>query len=173
MWGLEAKRAKKFAPRTMPWNFITMLSAPLRSVFFFCLGEVGQTKDFRVRGVGVPGVPGSSLLSVLQVHLGIGNGGGKQGHGNQPPIDDTDPIRKFSIDPGSHTDLQNPAEFSPKGKPIRNFSIDPTSSIRTRLRTPFLRTPFPRLLVHEFWGVPGSPFSLSSLLAQKFPKCPI
>ena len=23
-----------------------------------------------------------------------------------PPIDDTDPIRKFSIDPGSHTDLQ-------------------------------------------------------------------
>ena len=35
-----------------------------------------------------------------------------------PPIDDTDPIRKFSIDPGSRTDLQNPAEFSPKGKPI-------------------------------------------------------
>ena len=24
-----------------------------------------------------------------------------------PPIDDTDPIRKFSIDPRSHTDLQN------------------------------------------------------------------
>ena len=48
-----------------------------------------------------------------------------------PPIDDTDPIRKFSIDSGSHTDWQNPAEFSPKGKPIRNFSIDPTdSSIR-------------------------------------------
>ena len=48
-----------------------------------------------------------------------------------PPIDDTDPIRKFSIDPGSDADWQNPAEFSPKGKPIRNFSIDPTSSIRT------------------------------------------
>ena len=49
-----------------------------------------------------------------------------------PPIDDTDPIRKFSIDPGSHTDWQKPVEFSPKGgKPIRNFSIDPTSSIRT------------------------------------------
>ena len=44
------------------------------------------------------------------------------------------------------TDLQNPTEFSPRGKPIRNLSIDPTSSIRTRLRTPFLRTPFPRLL---------------------------
>ena len=50
-----------------------------------------------------------------------------------PPIDDTDPIRKFSIEPGSHSDLQNPAEFSPKGKPIRNFSIDPTSSIRTSI----------------------------------------
>ena len=58
------------------------------------------------------------------------------------PINDTDPIRKFGIDPGSHTDLQNPAKFSPKGKPIRNFSMDPTSSIRT----PFLSTPFPRLL---------------------------
>ena len=50
-----------------------------------------------------------------------------------PPIDDTDPTRKFSIDPGSHTDWQNPAEFSPKGKPIRNFSIGPTSSIRTSI----------------------------------------
>ena len=48
-----------------------------------------------------------------------------------PPIDDTDPIRKFSIDSRNHTDLQNPAECSPKGKPTRNFSIDPTSSIRT------------------------------------------
>ena len=63
-----------------------------------------------------------------------------------PPIDDTDPIWKFSIDPGSHTDLQKPVEFSPKEKPIRNFSVDTTSSIRTRLRTPFLRTPFLRLL---------------------------
>ena len=68
------------------------------------------------------------------------------------PIDDTDPIRKFSIDFGSHTDLQNAAEFSPKGKPIRNFSIDPTSSIRTRLRTPFWRTPFLRLLNKAILG---------------------
>ena len=51
-------------------------------------------------------------------------------------VDDTDPIRKFRIDPASHTNLQNPAEITPKGKPIRNFSIDHTSSIRTRLRTP-------------------------------------
>ena len=41
--------------------------------------------------------------------------------------------RKFSIDSGSHTAWQNPAEFSPKVKPIRNFSIDPTSSIRTSI----------------------------------------
>ena len=30
-WGFEAKRARKFtrtSPRTLPWNFITMLSAP-------------------------------------------------------------------------------------------------------------------------------------------------
>ena len=81
-----------------------------------------------------------------------------------PPIDDTDPIRKFSIDPRSHTDWQKQAEFSPKGKPIRNFSIDPISSIRTPIadaifadaisetpiifgvETLFLQTPFPRLL---------------------------
>ena len=49
----------------------------------------------------------------------------------KPPIDDTDTIRKFSIDPESHSDWQKQAEFSPKGKPIRNFSIDPTSSMRT------------------------------------------
>ena len=50
-----------------------------------------------------------------------------------PPIDDTDPIRKFGycIDPGAARTGKNTAEFSPKGKPIRNFSIDPKSSIRT------------------------------------------
>ena len=67
-----------------------------------------------------------------------------------PPIDDTDPIRNFSIDPGSHTDWQNQAEFSPKGRPIRNFSIDPHRRDGHRLRTPFLRTPFPRLLHANF-----------------------
>ena len=67
-----------------------------------------------------------------------------------PPIDDTDLIWKFSIDPGSHTVLQNLIEFSLKGKPIRNFSIDPALSIRTRLRTPFLQTPFPTLLLKVF-----------------------
>ena len=73
-----------------------------------------------------------------------------------PPIDDTDPIWKFSIGPGSYTDLRNPAEFSPKEKPIQKFSIDSTSSIRTRLRTPFLRAPFPRLLA-KVRSDPGKP----------------
>ena len=31
-------------------------------------------------------------------HLRIGNGVGKQGYSNRPPIDDRNPIRKFSID---------------------------------------------------------------------------
>ena len=31
-------------------------------------------------------------------NLRIGNGVGKQGYGNRPPIDDRNPIRKFSID---------------------------------------------------------------------------
>ena len=69
-------------------------------------------------------------------YLRIGNSVGEQGRGNQPPplstiqtrIGDTE---KFSIDPGRHTNLQNLAEFSSKGKPMRNFSIDPTSSIWT------------------------------------------
>ena len=66
-------------------------------------------------------------------------GVGKQGRGNQLPHPHTDPLQQFSIEPRSHTDSQNPAEFSLKGKPIHNFSIDPTSSIRTQLQTPFFR----------------------------------
>ena len=69
------------------------------------------------------------------------------GSRQSPPYRRNGPdTEKFIIGPGSYTDLQNPAEFSPKGKPIRNLSIDFTLSIRTRLRTPFLRTPCPRLL---------------------------
>ena len=79
---------------------------------------------------------------------GIGKGGGKQGRGNQPPYRRYGPDTEIQYRPRSHTDRRNPPQFSPKGKPIRNFSMDPASSIRTRLRTPFFRTPFPRLLIH-------------------------
>ena len=67
-----------------------------------------------------------------------------------PPIDDTDPIRNFSIDLGSHTDWQNPAEFSPKGGRYGISVSTPHRRYGHRLRTPFLRTPFPRLLVTDF-----------------------
>ena len=36
MWGFEAKRARKFTrilPRTLPWNLITVLCAPLKVIF--------------------------------------------------------------------------------------------------------------------------------------------
>ena len=41
------------------------------------------------------------------------------------PIDDTDPIQKFSVDPGGHTDWQNPAEFSPKREADTEFQYRP------------------------------------------------
>ena len=129
VWSLLSHNSSIFCPLFLSVLFIfsfIRIVLFLRFCFFICKNEEvsGNRKWWRQTG----------------------SGGGKQGRGNQPPIDDTEPIRKFSIDPRSHTDLQNPAEFSPKGKPIRNFSIDPTSSIRTQLRTPFLRTPFSRLL---------------------------
>ena len=54
MWGFEAKRARKFtrtSPRTLPWNFITMLSAP---VIFPC---------FRSHFLGRPFLMGSQYPS--------------------------------------------------------------------------------------------------------------
>ena len=70
------------------------------------------------------------------------------------PINDTNPIRKFSIDP-----LYMPPKpirqlglnclataENQREKPIRKFSIDPHRRYGHRLRTLFLRTPFPRLL---------------------------
>ena len=104
------------------------------------------------------------------------------------PIDDTDPVGKFSIDPGSHTDLQNPAEFSPKGKPIRKFSIDPTSSIRTSIADAVLadastlmsgdfplicaELAFPRKLVGiSLWNPHQSERRRSSLLNEWGPFC--
>ena len=62
-----------------------------------------------------------------------------------PPMDDTDPIREFCIEPGSHTDLPNPAEFSPKGSP-HGISVSTHIVDMDTIATPFVRTPFPRLL---------------------------
>ena len=41
----------------------------------------------------------ANRLCLCAFFLRIGNGVGKQGCGNHPPIDDRNPIRKFSIDP--------------------------------------------------------------------------
>ena len=69
-----------------------------------------------------------------------------------------------------------------KEKPIRNFSIDPTSSIRTRLRTPFLQAVPESLLkgarVSDF-GVPlrggkalwGPAEALTVGCRQVLPRC--
>ena len=42
-----------------------------------------------------------------------------------PPIDDTDPIRKYSIDPGSHTDLQKPSRILSKRQVDTEFQYRP------------------------------------------------
>ena len=56
------------------------------------------------------------------IPLGIGNGVGKQGRGNQPPYRRYGPDTEIQYRPRfCHMDWQEQAEFSPKGKPIRNF----------------------------------------------------
>ena len=62
---------------------------------------------------------------MLSIHLGIGDGRGNRVAAINPRIDDTDPIRKISIEPGSHTDPQNPAELSRKGKAGTEFQYRP------------------------------------------------
>ena len=52
-----------------------------------------------------------------------------------------DPTQKLSLDRPAN------ADFFSQEKPLRKFSVNPTSSIRTRLQTPFLQMPFPRPLV--------------------------
>ena len=79
-------------------------------------------------------------------NLRVRNGVGKQGCSNQPPIDDTDPIQKLSIDPGSPTDLQTQQNSLQKGSRYGISVSTPHCRYGHRLRTPFLRTPSPRLL---------------------------
>ena len=90
--------------------------------------------------------------------LRLGNGVGKQGYGNRTPFDDRNAIRKFSVDPLC---LQNQSFFvewdstvSPRQRikeksRCRNSVLIPHRRYRQRLRTPFLRTPFPRLLIQK------------------------
>ena len=74
----------------------------------------------------------------------IGNSGGKQGRGNQPPYRRYGPDTEIQYQPPRTCKTH---QNSLQKEAIRNFSVDPTSSTRTRLRTPLLRMPFPRHLV--------------------------
>ena len=63
---------------------------------------VNFQKDEEILGPGQRGIQWAPNLPTLPSNLErIGNGVGKQGYGNdyRPPIDDRNPMRKFSIDP--------------------------------------------------------------------------
>ena len=66
-----------------------------------------------------------------------------------PPIDDTDPIRLNSVStPGATRTGKNQQNSLQKGSRYGISVSTPHRRYGHRLRTPFLRTPFPRLL---FW----------------------
>ena len=75
--------------------------------------------------------PPACYGSLSECLLGIGNGVGKQGRGNQPAYRRYGPDTEIQYRPREPHGLAKQAELSPKGKPIWNFSIDSTSSIRT------------------------------------------
>ena len=86
----------------------------------------------------------------LTVALRMGSGVGKQGYGNRPPIDDRNPIRKFSIDPlclqNQWDSTDSPRQRIKEKSRCGNSVSTPYRRYGHRLRTPFLRAPFPRLL---------------------------
>ena len=59
-----------------------------------------------------------------------------------------------SCRPQNPRELAKPSRTLSKREADTEFSIDHISSIRTRLRTPLLRTPFPRLLSQVAGSVP-------------------
>ena len=100
------------------------------------------------RGLGVCRATSGSQVphntnSELQTHdrictasfeyLGIGNGVGKQGGGNQPPYRRYGPDTEIQYRSRKPHGLAKPSRTLSKRKLIRNFSIDPTSSIRTSI----------------------------------------
>ena len=109
----------------------------------------GLSQEFLVRPPGT-----YPIRSLTNYFLRIGNGVGKQGYGNRPPIDDRKPIRKFSIDcldASKNQRVNSASTDSPlqriKEKSRYGISVStPHRRYGHRLRTPFLRTPFPRLL---------------------------
>ena len=97
-------------------------------------------------------------------HLGIGNGGGKQGRGNQPPLSTLRTRYGNSVStPEATQNCKTQQNSLRKGSPYR-ISVS-TSSIWTRLRTPFLWTPFPRSLCQNFEKV--CPFQKPQFCARQ------
>ena len=83
--------------------------------------------------------------------LGIGNGVGKQGRGNQPPYRRYGPDADIQHRPREpHRLAKNKQNSLQRGSRYGISVSTPHRRYGHRLRTPFLRTPFPRLL----WGTP-------------------
>ena len=86
--------------------------------------------------------PGNFRGSSGNLCLRIGNGVGKQGYGNRPPIDDRNPIRKFSIDPlclqNQWDSTDSPQQRIKEKSRYGNSVSTPHRRYGHRLRTPFL-----------------------------------
>ena len=95
--------------------------------------------------VGHPTAICDSIAAIPPYSLGIGNGVGKQGRGNQPPY------RRYGLDTEIQYRPQEPHGLAKTSRSLSKREADtefqtPHRRYGHRLRTPFLRTPFPRLL---------------------------
>ena len=97
----------------------------------------------------------SPVRPLSYIFVRVGNGAGKQDYGNRPPIDDRNPIQQFSIDclHASKTNNQTRPQLTRHCRETKRISrcgisvLVPYRRYGHRLRTPFLRTPFPRLQI--------------------------
>ena len=64
-------------------------------ILLFVSGRIANGKRAQKKPSGKAQAKSSKVYTT---NLRIGNGGGKQGRSNHPPIDDRSPIRKFNID---------------------------------------------------------------------------
>ena len=87
------------------------------------------------------------LRFAIAIPLGTGNGVGKQGRGNQPPYRRYGPDTEIQYRPREPHGLAKTSKNSlHKGSRYGISVSTPHRRYGHRLRTPFLRTPFPRLL---------------------------
>ena len=123
-------------------RFVAGLRFPVPAIGLNSMRDPGRVPEYFP---GYPGITATAFSSFLSKSLASGNRKRwrQTGSRQSTPLSTIRTRYGNSVStPEATRTLQNPAEFSPNRKPIRNFSIDPTSSIRTRLQTPFLQTPF-------------------------------